>query len=217
MYTGIERTFVTAFVNAHTPLVTSEQFNKLFLDLATTDVKVEVVSGDFNLMSFTGIVSSTARRFIANNQHWLGSDVNELILADLLYTGTLQEFLAETDNALVYVDSTSGIVYIPHTSDTELTEAEVLALMGYATGFDFTDLNTIQPAMHSTNLITKSNISNPPAGLEDRIEGTWEINGLILKGTVYFINAFIPVTDSMLLTEDGDYFVTEDGSRLILE
>lgn len=233
MKIGIERTLVNALIEVHTPLVTTEQAEKFFKDLVTSELTVEPTAVDFDNMAFTGDITCKSRRFKASKQRWGGSNVSEIILDSLKYTKTLEDFLNEADNALVYIDPDTDAIYVPHTSETPLTETEVLDLMSFATGFDFTDLKTFKPEVHFTSFMSKEQITTPPANLAGRIEGIWTLSGVVLKApAVYFINdgffEFSPDVDlgvvpgpidtaSVYLTEDGNTFVTEDGSRLILE
>lgn len=227
MKIGIEQTLINALVRTHTPLVTPELATRLFTDLATSEIIVVPTAGDVTSMKFTADITCERRRFRAPDQTWQGSPLQDIIKPELLYSGTLDEFLAEGDNALILVDD--GKLYVPYSpDDTYMTEAEALELLSFATGFDFGDIGEIN-GIHATNFFTKETITTPPANLTNRLEAVWTITGGIISGTVFFINdgyfsfaedvdlGTLPTQLNGVLAENGNSFVTEQGTSIVTE
>lgn len=227
MKIGIEQTLINALVRIHTPLVTPELATRLFTDLATSEIIVEPTAGDAATMKFTADIVCEGRRFRAPAQSWQGSKLQDIVKPELLYTGTLDEFLAEPDNALILIDNDT--LYVPYTpDDTYMTEAEAREALSFATGFDFNDIGTTK-GIHGTNFFTKETITTPPSNLTDRLEAVWTIAGGILSGAVFFINdgyfsfaedvdlGTLPTQLNGVLAENGNNFVTEQGISIVTE
>ena len=227
MKIGIEQTFINALVRTHTPLVTPELAMRLFADLATSEIIVVPTAGNADTMEYTADITCDSRRFRALSQSWQGSQLQDIIKPELLYAGTLDEFLAEPDNAKILIDN--GTLYVPYTpNDTYMTEVEAREALSFVTGFDFGDIGEIR-GIHATNFFTKETITTPPANLTDRLEAVWTITGGILRGNVFFINdgyfsfaedvdlGKLPTQLGGVLTEDGKSFVTEQGISIVTE
>lgn len=197
----IEQSLLDRFIAVRSSELTPEQITEYFDGLTLTDIELTAVKWDGNNQrSVRAVMVCKSRKWRAIRVSWTNTAIASMIKPEFLDERSLAEFLEDTGSGKLHVIPAdnlgqAGHILIPTLTGQTYDEAGVLALLGMVTGYDFTDMGTLQDDQgkrcHTVETFVNPAVDAgvlPDISLVGRTDYAFRITGPIAEGIVLFVN-----------------------------